>query len=140
MLLTKSTHILVVDDTSTMRGYLKSLLESLGYRRIAEATNGVEASTALYRALQTSEPIGLVVSDWEMPEMTGIELVVQLRQQERFQSLPFLLVSAHSCEKDIQKALAAQVSGFVVKPFSPETFARSLKKIAQTVPAKKQAA
>lgn len=105
--------VLVVDDFSTMRRIVAALLKGLGCERVIEAENGLEALRVLERA-----PVDLVVSDWSMPEMTGLELLTRLRNHPRLGSLPFLMVSAEGGRDNIVQAARGGADGYIVKPFT----------------------
>lgn len=104
---------LVVDDFATMRRIVASLLKALGCEHVIEAENGAEALRVL-----AQQKVHLVVSDWSMPQMTGLELLTQLRAAPRLQSLPFLMVSAEGSRENIVEAARSGADGYIVKPFT----------------------
>ncbi|MGA2226480.1 MAG: chemotaxis response regulator CheY [Syntrophobacteraceae bacterium] len=116
--------VLVVDDFSTMRRIVRKILKDLQFQDVIEAENGAEA----FQLLQTNK-VDLIVSDWNMPTMTGLELLKKVRADERLKGLPFLLVTAESQKENIIEAIQAKVSNYVVKPFSPAVLAEKLAKI-----------
>jgi two-component system chemotaxis response regulator CheY len=116
--------VLVVDDFSTMRRIVRKILKDLQFQDVIEAENGAEA----FQLLQTTK-VDLIVSDWNMPTMTGLELLKRVRADERLKGLPFLLVTAESQKENIIEAIQAKVSNYVVKPFSPAVLAEKLAKI-----------
>ncbi len=120
----KNLVAMVVDDFSTMRRIVRKILKDLQFREIIEAENGVEALRLL-----KSNKVDLIVSDWNMPTMTGLELLKQVRADERLKGLPFLMVTAEAQKENIIEAIQAKVSNYIVKPFSPATFAEKLAKI-----------
>jgi two-component system, chemotaxis family, chemotaxis protein CheY len=120
----KDMTVLVVDDFSTMRRIVRKILKDLQFQDVIEAENGAEA----FQLLQTTK-VDLIVSDWNMPTMTGLELLKRVRADERLKGLPFLLVTAESQKENIIEAIQAKVSNYVVKPFSPAVLAEKLAKI-----------
>ncbi|HEY7986511.1 MAG TPA: chemotaxis response regulator CheY, partial [Methylophilaceae bacterium] len=107
----KKMKFLVVDDFSTMRRIVMNLLKELGYSNMEEAEDGVVA----LRKLQ-AEKFDFVVTDWNMPNMTGLELLVAIRKDDKLKSLPVLLVTAEAKNDNIVAAAQAGASGYVVKP------------------------
>ena len=119
---------LVVDDFSTMRRIVRNLLKELGFINVQEAEDGVEALKKLH-----AEAIDFVVSDWNMPNMTGIELLRAIRADEKLKHLPVLMVTAEAKKENIIAAAQAGASGYVVKPFTAATLDEKLKKIFQNM-------
>jgi len=115
---------MVVDDFSTMRRIVRKILKDLQFKEVFEAENGAEALKLL-----ESTKVDLIVSDWNMPTMTGLELLKRVRADERLKGLPFMMVTAEAQKENIIEAIQAKVSNYVVKPFSPEVFAEKLAKI-----------
>jgi len=120
----ENTRFLVVDDFSTMRRIVRNLLKELGFVNVQEAEDGVEALTKL-----RSEEFDFVVSDWNMPNMTGLELLKQIRADAKLKHLPVLMVTAEAKKENIIEAAQAGASGYVVKPFTASTLDEKLKKI-----------
>ncbi|MCP9452510.1 MAG: chemotaxis response regulator CheY [Nitrospira sp.] len=116
--------VLVVDDMATMRRIVKNVLKQLGFNRVDEAENGVEALQKL-----KAEPYGLVVSDWNMPVMTGIDMLRAIRADEKLKSIPVLMVTAEAQQSNLIEAIQAGVSNYIVKPFTAETMQDKLNKI-----------
>ncbi len=121
--------ILVVDDFSTMRRIVRNLLKELGFVNIHEAEDGVDALAKL----RTEYNFQFVVSDWNMPNMTGIELLRAIRADERLKHLPVLMVTAEAKRENIIEAAQAGASGYVVKPFTAGTLNEKLQKIFLTM-------
>ena len=107
---------LVVDDSSTMRRIIINTLNKLGYTECREAGNGREGLDAL-----TANPVDIVITDWNMPEMSGVEFARAVRANDATKTVPILMVSTNAAESDIVAALKAGVSNYVVKPFTPTT-------------------
>ncbi len=124
----ESTRFLVVDDFSTMRRIVRNLLKELGFVNVQEAEDGVEALKKLH-----SDAFDFVVSDWNMPNMTGIELLRAIRADARLKHLPVLMVTAEAKRENIIEAAQAGASGYVVKPFTAATLDEKLKKIFQNM-------
>lgn len=116
MKIDSAMNILVVDDFSTMRGIVKSLLRELGFHNFDEADDGVTA----WPMIQTGQ-YDFIVSDWNMPEMTGIELLRKVRQDPELGQTPFLLITAEAKKNQIIEAEQAGVDGYIVKPFTAAT-------------------
>jgi len=121
------TRVLVVDDMMTMRKLVKKSLMEIGFSDIIEANDGAVAWEALNNS---PAPVGLIVSDWNMPNCTGLDLLKRVRGS-RFKDLPFLLVTAEAEAKQISEAIAAGVSGYVVKPFEVSMLKTQLESVAK---------
>ncbi len=124
----KNMKILVVDDFSTMRRIVKNLLGDLGFKNIDEADDG---NTALPK-LQSGN-FDFLVTDWNMPGMTGIDLLKAVRADPNLASLPVLMVTAESKREQIIEAAQAGVNGYVVKPFTAGTLEEKISKIFERV-------
>ena len=103
---------LVVDDSSTMRRIIKNTLSRIGYNDIIEAENGKDA-------LEKFESVDIILTDWNMPEMDGLEFVKNVRSKN--QSIPILMITTNAAKDDIIEALKNGVNNYIVKPFTPET-------------------
>lgn len=124
----KNMKILVVDDFSTMRRIVKNLLRDLGFTNTHEADDG---STA-WPMLQSGD-FDFVVTDWNMPGMTGIELLQKIRADERLKTVPVLMVTAEAKRDQIVAAAQAGVNGYVVKPFTAAALKEKIEKIFERV-------
>ncbi|WP_199096926.1 chemotaxis response regulator CheY [Dyella sp. ASV21] len=122
----KNMKILVVDDFSTMRRIVRNLLVELGFSNglIQEADDGESALTLL-----RSTPFDMVVTDWNMPNMTGIDLLRAIRAEPTLKSIPVLMVTAENNREQIIAAAQAGVNGYIVKPFTAATLQEKLGKI-----------
>jgi len=120
---------LVVDDFSTMRRIVRNLLKELGFSNVHEAEDGVDALSKL-----RGGDFEFVVSDWNMPNMTGIDLLKAIRADESLKHLPVLMVTAEAKKENIIEAAKAGASGYVVKPFTAATLDEKLKKIFAAFP------
>ena len=119
--------ILIVDDFSTMRRIVRNLLKELGFTNVDEAEDG---QVALHKL--RSQPYEFVVSDWNMPNMTGIELLRAVRADAQLRHLPFLMITAEAKRENIIEAAQAGASGYIVKPFTAATLEEKLAKIFQS--------
>ncbi len=116
--------ILIVDDSPTMRRIIKNTLERLGHKESVEAGNGKEALQQL-----KEYPINFVITDWNMPEMNGLEFVTELRATPEFESLPVLMITTRGMKDDVLQAVQAGVNNYIVKPFTPETLEQKIQKL-----------
>lgn len=123
------TKFLVVDDFATMRKIIKKVLGELGYTNIEEADDGKPALEALQKAHSLGQPFGFVISDWNMPGMTGIDLLKSCKEQADLKNIPFILVTAESEQKNIVETAKAGVSDYVVKPFNAQTLKAKLERV-----------
>ncbi len=118
-----TTKVLVVDDMSTMRKIVSKSVQGLGMTDIADAVDGVDAWAKIEAA---NPPFQLIISDWNMPNMTGIDLLKKVRGDARFAKTPFILVTAESEASQVKEAVVAGVTNYLVKPFTPEMFQQKL--------------
>lgn len=116
--------VLIVDDFSTMRRIVRNILRQIGLNNVVEADDGTTAWDILNR-----EKIDFIVSDWNMPKMTGIELLRKVRSSESFAETPFLMVTAEAQQENIIEAVQAKVSNYIVKPFTADTLQQKIDKI-----------
>jgi len=116
--------ILVVDDFGSMRKIIKGLLKQIGFQNIEEADDG---STALEK-LKIGE-FDLVICDWNMPKVPGIEVLKAVRNDPRLKDLPFLMVTAEAKKDNVMEAVKAGVNQYIVKPFTAETLKKKIEKI-----------
>ena len=116
--------VLVVDDFATMRKIVRNILKQIGFEDITEAEDG---SVAL--RLIKSELVGLVVSDWNMPNMSGLDLLKEIRKNPQTASLPVLMVTAEGLKENVMEAVKAGVNNYVVKPFNAEVLQEKIETI-----------
>jgi two-component system chemotaxis response regulator CheY len=126
----KNMRILIVDDFSTMRRIVKNLLNDLGFSNTAEAEDGGSALAAL-----RASKFDFVVTDWNMPGMTGIELLKSIRADPALAKLPVLMVTAEAKREQIIEAAQSGVNGYVIKPFTAATLQEKLNKIFERLEA-----
>ncbi|APG19356.1 chemotaxis protein CheY [Kosakonia radicincitans] len=115
---------LVVDDFSTMRRIVRNLLKDLGFNNVEEAEDGLDALNKLRAAT-----FDFVISDWNMPNMDGLQLLTEIRNDAAFSKMPVLMVTAEAKKENIIAAAQAGASGYVVKPFTAATLEEKLNKI-----------
>ena len=114
-------NVLIVDDYKTMLRILRNLLKQLNFNNIEEATDGSMALDVL-----RSQNIGMVISDWNMEPMTGIELLREVRASDNLKHIPFIMITAESKSENVIAAKEAGVSNYIVKPFNAETLKSKL--------------
>ncbi len=119
-----SIKILIVDDFTTMRRIMKNILKQLGFTNLVEADDGTTAIELLEK-----DQFDLVISDWNMPKMSGLELLKNIRGMSQYKDLPFLMVTAEAQKQNVIQAVQAGVSNYVVKPFTAEQISDKLEKI-----------
>jgi two-component system chemotaxis response regulator CheY len=109
-------NVMIIDDSKTMRMIIGRTIKELGHT-IVEAGNGKEGIEQIHKASQ----VDLVMVDWNMPEMNGLEFVVALRSEERYRTLPVMMVTTETEMENITKAMAAGANEYIMKPFTKET-------------------
>ena len=117
--------ILVVDDSSTMRRIIVNTLGRLGYKDVVQGADGVEA----WDALQNNPDIGVVITDWNMPNMNGLELVKKIRAEEKYIDVPIIMVTTEGGKAEVITALKAGVNNYIVKPFTPQVLKEKLQAV-----------
>jgi two-component system, chemotaxis family, chemotaxis protein CheY len=124
MALDKSTNILIVDDYKTMLRIIRNLLRQLEFNNVEKASDGAEALAKL-----RGGQFGLVISDWNMAPMTGLQLLQEVRADGRLKAMPFIMITAESKTENVVAAKAAGVSNYIVKPFNAETLKEKIEKV-----------
>ena len=124
MAVDKRMRILVVDDFQTMRRIIINLLRQLGFTNVVEAQDG---RIALEKV--KDDKIDLVISDWNMPNMTGLEFLKEVRASEQYKDLPFIMVTAEGKKENVIAAVQAGVNNYIVKPFNAATLKEKLSKV-----------
>ena len=117
--------ILVVDDSSTMRRIIKNTLGRLGHKDILEAEDGAVA----WKVMGENADIDILVTDWNMPEMNGLELVQKVRAEEKYVDLPIIMVTTEGGKTEVITALKAGVNNYIVKPFTPQVLQEKLEAV-----------
>lgn len=128
----KETSILIVDDMSMMRKLIKAQLREMGYINIFESDNGAEAFNLIEKQAATEQPIKLVLSDWNMPVLTGIELLAKLKKDDKYKALPFILITAEGEVHQVTEAIKLGVSSFIRKPFSADSLKEKIIAVSKT--------
>lgn len=121
--------ILIVDDMPSLRDLLKAYLRRLNYRAISEAEDGRVAFQALLAAKASGAPFELIISDWNMPNLDGLELLKLVRATPEFKTLPFILLTTESEKAKVLEAVLAGVSNYMVKPVEEEMLKEKMKKV-----------
>lgn len=119
-----TTRILVVDDMMTMRKLVTKVCKELGFSDLTEAPDGIKAWELI-----TAGSFGLIISDWNMPNCTGLDLLKRVRSDSRYKGIPFLMVTAEAEKHQIVEAVQAGVSSYIVKPFTGDTLKQRLEEI-----------
>ena len=118
--------VLVVDDSPTMRRIVANTLKRIGFSDTEEAENGNEALAKLGES-----EFELIVTDWNMPGMTGLDFVKALRADAGYKDLPILMVTTRSAEADVKEALQAGANSYIVKPFTPQVLKEKIDSIVE---------
>lgn len=116
--------IIAVDDFSTMRRIIKNLLKQSGFENVYEAEDGLKALEII-----RAEKIDLIISDWNMPKLNGLELLRQIRQDPDLKRIPFIMITAESEKEKIIKAVQTGVTDYIVKPFTAKTLQDKINRI-----------
>ncbi|ETR74198.1 MAG: Chemotaxis protein cheY [Candidatus Magnetoglobus multicellularis str. Araruama] len=119
-------NVLVVDDFLTMRRILKNILKQVGFKKMDEAEDGAQALDMIKNA---DPPFDLIIADWNMPKMTGIELLKAIRADPDLKHLPVIMVTAEAQKSRVLEAVQAGVSNYIVKPFTAETVKGKLEQV-----------
>jgi two-component system chemotaxis response regulator CheY len=130
MMFDPSIRILVVDDMMTMRKLVSKVCRDLGFTNITEAADGALGWEVINSA---TPPIGLVISDWNMPNCTGLDLLKRIRGDSRHKALPFVMVTAESEKHQLIEAMKAGVSSYVIKPFTADGLKERLEEVHKKV-------
>ena len=128
MAIDKSMNVLIVDDYKTMLRIIRNLLKQIEFTNVEEATDGTEGLAKL-----RAGNFGLVISDWNMEPMTGLQLLQEVRADPKLKATPFIMVTAESKTENIIAAKQAGVSNYIVKPFNAETLHGKIQKVFERV-------
>ncbi len=115
--------VLFVDDSPTMRRIIKNSLQKIGFTEMIEAENGVDALDKM-----EGEDIGLILSDWNMPEMNGKQFVEELKGNDNYKDIPIIMITTRGMKEDVITAVKLGVAGYVVKPFTPDVLKGKIQK------------
>jgi len=123
-----SIKILIVDDSITIRRIITNALKTVGFTDTIEASNGKEALEKL-----TSGKIDFIITDWNMPEMNGLDLIKEIRTNSVHSNMPILMITTRGTEHDVVEALQAKVNSYIMKPFTPQELKEKIDGILKTV-------
>jgi len=121
MAVDKNMNVLIVDDYKTMLRIIENLLKQIGFKNIHQATDGSMALKMLHEV-----PMGLVISDWNMQPMTGLQLLKEVRADDKLKPTPFIMITAESKTENVVAAKEAGVNNYIVKPFNAETLKQKI--------------
>ncbi len=114
--------IIVVDDSTTMRRIIKNTLARIGDMEVYEGENGIDG----WNVLNQNADAGMLITDWNMPDMNGLELVTKVRADPRFENLPIIMITTEGGKAQVITALKAGVNNYIVKPFTPDVLREKL--------------
>lgn len=123
--------VLVVDDFATMRKIIKNVLKQINIENVLEAESGKHALSVM-----KNDPVDLIISDWIMPEMTGIEFLKACKGDDEFKGIPFIMVTAEAQKENIMEAIKSGVDNYIVKPFTPDKLKDAIEKAKARVMAR----
>jgi two-component system, chemotaxis family, chemotaxis protein CheY len=123
-----SIKILIVDDSITIRRIITNALKTVGFTETIEASNGREALEKL-----TNSKVDFVITDWNMPEMNGLDLIKEIRANPVYSAMPILMITTRGTEHDVVEALQAKVNSYIMKPFTPQELKEKIEGILKTV-------
>ena len=116
--------ILFVEDSPTMRRIIENSLKKLGVKEIMDAENGVDALEKIQK-----QDFDMILTDWNMPEMNGKELVEHVRKIDKYKAIPILMITTRGMQEDVVTAIKSGVNGYIVKPFTPEVLKKKMVEI-----------
>lgn len=120
---------LVVDDSLTMRRIVANSLKNLGYENFVEAVDGSDA----LNKLAADSTINFIITDWNMPGLSGLDLLKAIRSNEKLKKLPVLMVTTRGVKEDIVDAMTAGVNNYIIKPFTPQVLKEKINQILETI-------
>lgn len=127
----KNITVLIVDDQESIQSIVKNILVDLGYSKIMHAMNAISAQTILQ-----GNKIDLILSDWNMPRMSGLELLKYVKSQEQLKSIPFIMITSQADKENIVAAVKEKVDGYIVKPFNAEILDKKIRQALLAAAAK----
>jgi two-component system chemotaxis response regulator CheY len=133
-MLNHKARILIVDDFSNMRSLIRTMLSEIGYKNIAEAPDGLQAYNLITEAAKKNEGFSLLILDWNMPVMSGFELLKLCKSQPATKDIPILMITAESDKESVISAIQAGASNYVLKPITKDVFREKLHKIVSQIP------
>jgi two-component system chemotaxis response regulator CheY len=123
------TRILVADDMPTIRELVKNQLRAMGFKNTLEAADGEQALSVIIKSAEAGQPVQFVISDWNMPNLTGLELLKRVRANPKLAKLPFVLLTSETERDQVTEAILAGVNQYIVKPFTPKSFEDKIKAV-----------
>jgi len=123
-----SIKILIVDDSITIRRIITNALKTVGFTDTIEASNGKEALEKL-----PSSKVDFIITDWNMPEMNGLDFIKVVRSNPLYSSMPILMITTRGTEHDVVEALQAKVNSYIMKPFTPQELKEKIEGILKTI-------
>lgn len=121
------TRILLAEDTEITRAIMKQMLGKLGYKRVTEVENGVAAWEEIERSIRAQSPFRLLIIDWNMPQMNGIELLKKLQSFEETRNIAFILLTSNTEKEQVMEAIQSGVNVYIAKPFPAAVLEKKLK-------------
>lgn len=125
--------VLIVDDMETMRAMLNNYLTDMGFKRIVMATDGTEAVTKLKDSLKTNDPFHIIICDWDMPNMNGIDFLKFCQSDEKFKNIPVIFVTVEGNQKNILEAITHGVADYIVKPYTQSLLQSKLQRVMNRI-------
>lgn len=116
--------VLIVEDSPTMRRIVRNTLKRIGYDDVEEACDGVEGVSVL-----GNNPVDFIITDWNMPNMSGLDFIKQVKSKSEYADVPILMVTTRSVEDDVKEALMAGAASYIVKPFTPQVLKEKIDEI-----------
>jgi two-component system, chemotaxis family, chemotaxis protein CheY len=129
--------VLVVDDMETMRAMLNNYLNDMGFKRIVMATDGTEAVQKLKDSQKTNDPFHIIICDWDMPNMNGIDFLKFCQSDEKFKNIPVIFVTVEGNQKNILEAITHGVADYIVKPYTQSLLQSKLQRVMNKIQAPK---
>lgn len=133
--MSKILRMLIVDDFDLIRMMLKKTLKELGYTEMEEAVDGLDAYEKIVQAKAEGRSYDLVFLDWNMPVMTGLELLQKCKKSEDLKDIPFIMITAESEQKKIVSAIKLGVADYAIKPFSPAQLSKKIERVLNSIKA-----
>jgi len=128
-MLSQKARILIVDDFSNMRSLIRTMLGEIGYKNVTEASDGLQAYNLITEAAKNNESFSVLILDWNMPVMSGLELLKACKSQASTKDIPILMVTAESDKQSVVTAIQAGASNYVLKPITRDVFREKFHKI-----------
>jgi len=122
----KNIRIIIVDDMAAMRLRVVNQLKTMGYANLVQASNGQEALTVLERYEADKKPFDLIISDWNMPNMSGLDLLKKVKENSSLSKIPFIMVTAEGEKQQVVKAVLGGVADYLIKPVDNEVFKKKM--------------